>query len=47
MWHKNPEELVRHLDSCLKLNEAYQHQYRVKINFLQVYQKENNLNLMK
>lgn len=29
MWDKDPEELVRHLDSCLKLNEAYQQQYRV------------------
>lgn len=29
MWDKDPEELVRHLDSCLKLNETYQQQYRV------------------
>ncbi|KAF0705511.1 hypothetical protein As57867_007005, partial [Aphanomyces stellatus] len=28
MWTKEPEELVRNLDSCLKLNEAYQQQYR-------------------
>ncbi|KAJ0399007.1 hypothetical protein P43SY_008327 [Pythium insidiosum] len=29
MWDREPEELVRHLDSCLKLNEAYQQQYRI------------------
>ncbi|TYZ61675.1 hypothetical protein PybrP1_000691 [[Pythium] brassicae (nom. inval.)] len=28
MWDRDPEELVRHLDACLKLNEAYQQQYR-------------------
>jgi dynein heavy chain len=29
LWAKNPEELVRRLEACLKLNEAYQDQYRV------------------
>ncbi|KAE9197943.1 hypothetical protein PF004_g19688 [Phytophthora fragariae] len=29
MWDKDPEELAQHLDSCLKLNEACQQQYRV------------------
>ena len=29
LWDKDPEELVRNLDSCLKLNEAYQEQYRI------------------
>jgi dynein heavy chain, axonemal len=28
LWDKDPEELVRQLESCLKLNEAYQDQYR-------------------
>ncbi|CCI47848.1 unnamed protein product [Albugo candida] len=29
LWEKDPEELVRQLSACLKLNEAYQNQYRV------------------
>ena len=29
LWDQNPEKLIRHLDSCLKLNEAYQEQYRL------------------
>jgi len=29
LWEKDPQELVRQLESCLKLNEAYQEQYRI------------------
>ncbi|GMH89960.1 hypothetical protein TrVE_jg7050 [Triparma verrucosa] len=29
LWEKDPQELVRQLESCLKLNEAYQEQYRL------------------
>jgi dynein heavy chain len=29
LWSKEPQELVRKLESCLKLNEAYQEQYRL------------------
>lgn len=29
LWEKDPQELVRKLESCLKLNEAYQEQYRL------------------
>jgi len=29
LWAKDPEELVRRLEACLKLNEAYQDQYRI------------------
>ena len=28
LWDKDPQELVRQLEACLKLNEAYQEQYR-------------------
>ncbi len=27
LWDKNPSELIKKLESCLKLNEAYQEQY--------------------
>ena len=29
LWDSDPQELVRKLESCLKLNEAYQEQYRL------------------
>ena len=29
LWAKDPEEFVRRLEACLKLNEAYQDQYRI------------------
>ena len=29
LWESDPQELVRKLESCLKLNEAYQEQYRL------------------
>ena len=29
LWECDPQELVRKLEACLKLNEAYQEQYRV------------------
>lgn len=29
LWECDPQELVRKLESCLKLNEAYQEQYRL------------------
>jgi dynein heavy chain len=28
MWESDPQDLVRRLESCLKLNEAYQEQYK-------------------
>ncbi|CAM9192009.1 unnamed protein product [Choristocarpus tenellus] len=35
LWEKDPQELVRQLESCLKLNEAYQEQYRLTRSKLQ------------
>lgn len=35
MWESDPQELVRKLESCLKLNEAYQEQYRLTKNKLE------------
>lgn len=32
---QDPQELVRQLESCLKLNEAYQEQYRLTKTKLQ------------
>jgi dynein heavy chain len=29
LWESDPQDLVRKLESCLKLNEAYQEQYRL------------------
>lgn len=29
LWEKDPQELVRKLEACLKLNEAYQEQYKL------------------
>ena len=29
LWESDPQELVRKLEACLKLNEAYQEQYRL------------------
>ena len=29
LWQKDPQQLVVHLEACLKLNEAYQEQYRL------------------
>ena len=29
LWERNPEELVKNFEACLKLNEAYQEQYRL------------------
>ena len=29
LWDNNPQDLVRKLEGCLKLNEAYQEQYRL------------------
>ena len=29
LWEGDPQELVRKLEACLKLNEAYQEQYRI------------------
>ncbi len=29
LWETDPQELVRKLEACLKLNEAYQEQYRL------------------
>ena len=29
LWQQDPEELVRHLEECLKLKEAYQEHYRL------------------
>ena len=29
LWESDPQELVRKLESCLKLNEAYQEQYHI------------------
>ena len=35
LWEKKPQELVRQLESCLKLSEAYQEQYRLTKKKLQ------------
>jgi dynein heavy chain, axonemal len=35
IWDMNPLKLVEHLEACLKLNEAYQEQYRVTKDKLQ------------
>ncbi|CAM9373020.1 unnamed protein product, partial [Hapterophycus canaliculatus] len=35
LWEKDPQELVRQLESCLKLNEAHQEQYRLTKTKLQ------------
>ena len=35
LWEKNPQDLVRQLESCLKLSEAYQEQYRLTKKKLQ------------
>lgn len=35
LWESDPQELVRKLESCLKLNEAYQEQYRLTKNKLE------------
>lgn len=29
LWDKDPKALIPHLEACLKLNEAYQEQYRM------------------
>jgi len=35
LWDSDPQELVRQLESCLKLNEAYQEQYKLTKKKLQ------------
>ena len=35
LWDKDPQDLVRQLEACLKLNEAYQEQYRLTRRRLQ------------
>jgi len=35
LWEKDEQELVRQLESCLKLSEAYQEQYRLTKKKLQ------------
>lgn len=35
LWDKNPQELVRQLEACLKLNDAYQEQYNLTKKKLQ------------
>jgi len=35
LWEKDPQELVRQLEACLKLNEAYQEQYKLTKRKLQ------------
>lgn len=35
LWEGDPQELVRKLESCLKLNEAYHEQYRLTKNKLE------------
>ena len=35
MWESNEQDLVRRLEACLKLSEAYQDQYRITKKKLQ------------
>lgn len=35
LWESDPQELVRKLEACLKLNEAYQEHYRITKNKLE------------
>ncbi|CAM9244386.1 unnamed protein product [Chrysoparadoxa australica] len=44
LWDKNPQELVRQLEGCLKLNEAYQEQYRLTKSKLQQTPKGKQFN---
>ncbi len=40
MWDKNPQVLIKNLQSCLKLNEVYQEQYKMtKEKLLGEYEK--------